>query len=249
MTPEEQQMLNDLANKVAQTPPPQRDPQAEDFIRTRIGSRPDALYLMTQTVLIQNLALDHAKQQIQELQQKLAAAPAPGQPSTFLGGGVPAAPRGSGWGSQPVAYNTPPAPPPPPAAPPPSTPASGGGSSFLRSAATTAAGVAAGALAFEGIRSLFGGIEHLAGFGEGGHLAGGGGFLGGGGVMPSETVINNYYETPEHEARDDRDDDDRDDSRDDDDRNDDSGDDSDDSSYDDSSNGGSFDDGSGDNLV
>src|SRR5215469_12467710 len=102
MTPEEQQMLNDLANKVAQTPPPQRDPQAEDFIRTRIGSRPDALYLMTQTVLIQNLALDHAKQQIQELQQKLAAAPAPGQPSTFLGGGVPAAPRGSGWGSQPV---------------------------------------------------------------------------------------------------------------------------------------------------
>ena len=55
MTPEERQMLTDLANKVAQTPAPPVDSEAENFIRTRIGSRPDALYLMTQTVLIQNL--------------------------------------------------------------------------------------------------------------------------------------------------------------------------------------------------
>ncbi len=41
----------------------------------------------------------------------------------------------------------------------------GGGSSFLRSAATTAAGVAAGALAFEGIESLMHGFGHAAGFG------------------------------------------------------------------------------------
>jgi uncharacterized protein len=244
MTPEEQQMLADLANKVAQTPPPQRDPQAEEFIRTRIGSRPDALYLMTQTVLIQNLALEHAKQQIQELQQKAAAVtPAPGQPSSFLGGGGPVTPRGSGWGSQPGSYSTPPAPPPPPAAPPPSAPASGGGSSFLRSAATTAAGVAAGALAFEGIRALFGGIEHFAGFGESPHL-GSSGFLGSGGIAPSETVINNYYESPEAETRDDRSDDDSDDSSDDSD----SQDDSDDSSSDDSSDG-SYDDSSDDNFV
>ncbi len=38
-------------------------------------------------------------------------------------------------------------------------------SSFLRSAATTAAGVAAGALAFEGIESLMHGFGHSAGFG------------------------------------------------------------------------------------
>jgi len=245
MTPEEQQMLTDLANKVAQTPPPQRDAQAEEFIRTRIGSRPDALYLMTQTVLIQNLALEHARQQIQELQQKMAAVPAPGQPSSFLGGAGPVTPRGSGWSSpQPGTYSTPPAPPAPPATPPPAAPSSGGGSSFLRSAATTAAGVAAGALAFEGIRALFGGVERLAGFGEP-HL-GGGGFLGGGGVMPSETIINNYYESPEREARDDRDDDDSDDSRDDDDSPDDSdGDDN----FDDGSGDGSYDDSSDDNLV
>jgi len=240
MTPEEQQMLTDLANKIAQTPPPQRDAQAEEFIRTRIGSRPDALYLMTQTVLIQNLAIEHAKQQIQELQQQAAAAPASGQPSGFLGGVAPAAPRGSGgWGSPQPTYATPA--PAPPQAPTPSAPASSGGSSFLRSAATTAAGVAAGALAFEGIRALFGGIEHLAGFG-GGPQMGGGSFLGGGGA-PSETIINNYYESPEPSARDDIDTVDADDSGDDNDSSDDVDDSSnDDSSYDDSSS-------SDDNLV
>ena len=244
MTPDEQQMLNDLATKVAQTPPPQRDPQAEEFIRTRIGSRPDALYLMTQTVLIQNLALEHAKQQIQELQQKVAAVPAPGQqPGSFLGGVAPVTPRGSGWGSQPGSYSTP-SPAPPPVAPP-SAPAFGGASSFLRSAATTAAGVAAGALAFEGIRALFGGGEHMGGFGSGPQF-GGGSFLGGG-VAPSETIINNYYENPEREARDGHDDDDRDDDDSSDDS--DSSDDGDDSSFDDGSDDGSYDDNSDDNLV
>ncbi|MFT4112229.1 DUF2076 domain-containing protein [Silvibacterium sp.] len=64
-------------------------------------------------------------------------------------------------------------------------PAQSGGSSFLRSAATTAAGVAAGALAFEGIESLIHGGEREFG---------GGGFGGGYGDRPvvEETVINNY---------------------------------------------------------
>jgi hypothetical protein len=56
-----------------------------------------------------------------------------------------------------------------------------GGSGFLRSAATTAAGVAGGALLFEGVRSMFG------------HETGG--ILGGMGQTPSisETVIENNY--------------------------------------------------------
>jgi hypothetical protein len=68
---------------------------------------------------------------------------------------------------------------PPVASPQPMT--MGGGSGFLRSAATTAAGIAGGALLFEGIQSLFG--QHA------------GGILGNSGVQPglSETVINNYY--------------------------------------------------------
>jgi uncharacterized protein len=57
----------------------------------------------------------------------------------------------------------------------------GGGGGFLRSAAATAAGVAGGALLFQGISSLFGN-----------HYAGG---LMGGGMTPGlgESVVNNYY--------------------------------------------------------
>src|SRR5208282_2406863 len=132
MTPEERQMLTDLASKIAATPAPAHDAEAEELIRTKIGARPDALYLMTQTVLIQNIAIDHARQQIQELQQKAAQQP------------QPAAPQPS-YAPQPQYA------PPPPSYAPPSPQGGGGMSSFLRSAATTAAGVAAGALAFEGI--------------------------------------------------------------------------------------------------
>src|SRR5437588_607670 len=83
MTPDERKMLTDLAEKIAKTPAPPKDPEAEEFIRTRIGSRSDALYLMTQTVLIQNLALQHAQEQIQQLQRSAQPAGSPG--GSFLG--------------------------------------------------------------------------------------------------------------------------------------------------------------------
>ena len=172
-------MLTDLANKIAQAPAPVRDPEADELIRSKIGSRPDALYVLAQTVLIQNLALDHANQQIRDLQQH----PPQAQP------GYNAPPSYNA----PPAYNAPPPAYTPPPAPPPSPSFFGGGgaSGFLRSAATTAAGVAAGALAFEGIRSLFGGIEHLAGFGSTPHFSS---FMGQ--APGAETVINNYYDSP-----------------------------------------------------
>ncbi len=98
MTPEERQLLTDLANKIAQTPAQQRDQEAEEFIRTKIGSRPDALYLMTQTVLIQNMAIEHAHQQIEQLQQQVSRGgpPAPQNSPGFLGGGPN---RQSTWGT------------------------------------------------------------------------------------------------------------------------------------------------------
>jgi hypothetical protein len=181
VTPEENRLLADLAAKIAQTPAPPRDAEAEDFIRKNIGSRPDALYLMTQTVLIQNMALQQAQQQIRDLQQR---APQPGYPApsggSFLGGGYQSQPQQPQYA------------PPPPAASPSFMQGSGGG--FLRGAAQTAAGVAAGALAFEGIRSLF---EH-PGYGGGGFGGGLGqaGFMGGGAPV-EETVVNNYYDSPD----------------------------------------------------
>ena len=189
MTPDERKMLNDLADKIAQTPAPPRDPEAEDLIRTRIGSRPDALYLMTQTVLIQNMALQQAQQQIQELQR---GAGQPSSSGSFLGQGQSRGGGGAYQGSsyQGGGYQAGAAPPPPQYLPPtPSAPSPGGAPGFLRGAAQTAAGVAAGALAFEGIRSLF---SHDAGYGFGG--PGLGGF--GGGAPVEETVVNNYYESP-----------------------------------------------------
>ena len=191
MTPDERRMLADLAGKITQTPAPPKDPEAEDFIRTKIGSRPDALYLMTQTVIIQNIALQQAQQQIQELRSSGGAQIASSS-SGFLGQQQP---RGAGYGQAGPGYAAPPpqyaaqSPAPGPGA------AASGAPSFLRGAAQTAAGVAAGALAFEGIQSLF---SH-SGFGGGG---GGGGVFGGGGVggygaPVEETVVNNYYDDNE----------------------------------------------------
>ncbi len=211
MTPQESTMLNDLVNKIRQTQLPEKDEEAEQFLKQSLATSPDAQYILAQTVLVQNIALEQARAQIDQLQEHLQEArtqlqqppPAPAQHTSFLGSLLgrhdqPAAPPPQAFSPQPYPPRAaaspqyyPPAPAYPPdyaAAPPPPS----GGSSFLRSAATTAAGVAAGALAFEGVESL------LHGFGHGGGGFGGGGFGGGGlGDRPvEETVVNNYYEDP-----------------------------------------------------
>ncbi len=167
-------MLLDLAAKFSQTPPSQRDPEAEDIIRTKIGNRPDALYLMTQTVLIQNLALERAQQQIQELQNR---------------GLQPSVSSGSSWLGQPQPQQSSYAPAPAQAAPQyaPPSPGFGGTGGFLRGAAQTAAGVAAGTLAAEAIGSMF---SHHGGF------FGGNEFVGAPGMAPTEEIVNNYYDSP-----------------------------------------------------
>jgi hypothetical protein len=216
MTPQEQKMLDDLMARVDSTRLEDKDPEAAQRIEQWIARNHDAPYILAQTVLVQNYALEQAKAQIQALQQQLqqhAQSSQPSKPTSFLGSlfghkeePAPqqpgyAAPRQPGSappsGYAPVPqygqqqYGQPAAPPPPPYGAPQGYAApGGGGSSFLRSAATTAAGVAAGALAFEGIESLMHGFGHTAGFG------GGGLGLGEMGGRPEETVINNYYDSP-----------------------------------------------------
>lgn len=179
MTPQERELLESLANRIANTPSPQKDPEAEALIRERIGSRPDALYILAQTALIQEIALNQANSRL-ELQQRLAAQGAP-QHASFLGRlfGAPQAayaPRPQYAPQQPYPQPYQPA--------YPSQP--GAGSSFLQSAAATATGVAAGALAFEGIEALL----HPHGYGA--PFGGGGEFLAG---APNETIINNYHDS------------------------------------------------------
>lgn len=192
MTPQEAQMLEDLVRKVEGTQLNEKDPDAEALLKDGLARDPDAIYKLAQTVLIQNLALEQAQARLQQMQQQLAAPPAqPAHSTSFLGGLLHRNPPQPQY--QQPQYAPPSAPPPPqwqavpPSYMPPSpgyagAPSSGGG--FLRSAATTAAGVAGGMLAFQGIESLLhGGI-------------GGGGF-GGGFGEPQETIVNNYYDSPQ----------------------------------------------------
>lgn len=216
MTPQERMMLSDLVGRVEGTRLPEKDSEAEDLLRQRLGQSSDqslqALYVMAQTVLVQNYALEQAKAQIDQLKRQPAPQSAGSQPAkatSFLGGlfghkeePPPTQRAAAAPGYAPVQQAYPPASQaaggqgggyPPAYGAPQGYPAAsqGGGSSFLRSAATTAAGVAAGALAFEGVESLMHGFGHSAGFG------GGGGFPGGAGMgTGGETVINNYYDSP-----------------------------------------------------
>jgi hypothetical protein len=204
MTPQEAQMLQDLVNKVEGTQLTEKDPDAEALLNDGLARDPDALYKLAQTVLVQNLAINQARAQIDQLrQQQVQAPPQPARATSFLGSllghrePAPPPPQYQAPQYAPPQYQTVPqyqAAPGYQAVPPAGyAPASSGAGSFLRSAATTAAGVAAGALAFEGIESLMHGGEHGGFMGGGGFEPGYGGGYGMGGAPMEETVVNNYY--------------------------------------------------------
>ncbi len=189
-------MLEGLAQRVNQTTLSEKDPDAERFIGQQLGRNPDALYILAQTVLVQQYALDQAKMQLEQLKQQ---AQQPKHSTSFLGSLLghrdeePAPPPPQQAQYQQVPNYGPPQPGygQPQYAQPgygqPSYGAAPGGGGFLRSAIQTATGVAAGALAFEGIESLMHGFGEHAGYGSGS------GDLGGGMGQPREEVINNYY--------------------------------------------------------
>jgi len=199
MTPQERDLLTNLVSRLRQAPAQDIDREAEAMINDLVSDKPDTPYVLAQTVLIQDYALHQAQDRIADLEQQLQGQEpkkSGGFLSAIFGGGDPPPQRQSqsqqqnyqqGYQAQPQpAYQ-----PQPGYAPPPSGPwGAPAQPSFLRSAATTAAGVAGGALLFQGIQSLFGGH---------GGLGGGFGPAGFGGVQQpgiTETVVNNYYDTP-----------------------------------------------------
>lgn len=205
MTPQEKDMIQGLIDRVQQTRLSEKDSDAEDLIQQSLGRNPDALYILSQTVLVQKYALDQAQKQLTELKSQVGQAnqqqqqprhatsflgsllglgdsappPPPLPPSSGQGSAAPAPQYAPVQGYAPQAGYT-------QSAPQFGAPSAGGG--FLRSAMQTATGVAAGALAFQGIESLmhgfgggsggFGGQQGFGGFGRGG---------------PREEVVNNYY--------------------------------------------------------
>ena len=162
MQSQERDLIAGLFERLQQFESQPRDLEAEALIKDFATRQPASLYLMVQTVLVQEQALKAAQERIAELEAKAGAAPAA---AGFLG----SAPRIGPWGSQ-TQGAAPPAPAPSTRSPlqaavaPQSGAPQSGGSSFLRSAMTTAAGVAGGALLFEGIRSLMG--SHPGPFGS-----------------------------------------------------------------------------------
>ncbi len=182
MTPDERGLLQGFLQDLVQTRGVAKDAEADSMIRDALRASPDAPYVLVQHAILSDQALHAAQEQIATLQEQLGnTGSAP--PARFLGGASPwvqaAAPQTQAqpqpqWQPQPQPsrgfFG-------------PGPFASGGGlGSFLRNAGTTAAGVAGGALLFEGLSGLFGG-----------HGGGIGGFGGGFGGQPTE-VVNNYYD-------------------------------------------------------
>ena len=211
MTPDERQMLSGLFQRVNAAAATPRDGEAEAFINDAVRASPHAPYVLSQTVLVQQQALEAAAKRISELEAAARQGAEQSQEhgsflgnlgKTIFGGGAPAAPPRPA--PDPQAYQRAPAPPPPPPQGYPQPPqgypqqpgpwsqpqpSSGGG--FLQNAASTAAGVAGGVALGNLLGGLFGG--HGGGMFGGGSGFGGAGFSGGG--NPSEvTEINNYYE-------------------------------------------------------
>ncbi|WIY01156.1 DUF2076 family protein [Amycolatopsis mongoliensis] len=169
----DRELILGLANRLRQAQPVQKDPEAAQLIAQYVQAQPDALYLLVQAVLVQEDALRTAQARITELQ---AAPPAPAAAPAF---GAPPA----GYGTAAPAFGGPPAPAyaPPPAqaggggfmsrmfgqnrdqAAPANAPQGRSGGGFLKTAGAAAAGVAGGALLFQGLSGAFGGHEAAAG--------------------------------------------------------------------------------------
>jgi hypothetical protein len=220
MTPEERQMLAGLFERINAAGATPRDAQAEAFITDAVRAAPFAPYVLAQTALVQQHALEAAAHRIQELE---AATPHAGQAAqeqgSFLGnlgrsifGGGPSSAPPPRPGYDPSAQQQPPqgqgyAPPPPSGyapqrpgpwggggpqpAPAPYPPQGGGGGGFLQNAASTAAGVAGGVALGNLLGGLFGGHSGAGLFGGGSNA----GFFGGAPGGGNETV-NIFEESP-----------------------------------------------------
>jgi len=162
MQQQERDLISGLFDRLKPFESQPRDGEVEQFIWDRASKQPASAYLLVQTVLVQEQALKAAQDRIAELEARVSAA-APQPDAGFLG----SAPKIGPWGAPRTSVPPTSTAPAPAASMVPSTrsplqaavapqqqPAAGG--SFLRTAMMTAAGVAGGALLFEGIRNLMG---------------------------------------------------------------------------------------------
>ena len=186
MTPQEQELVEELFDRLANLENNPRDPAAERLIADGLRRAPHAVYALVQTALVQDEALRRANARIEELQAQIGSEEQQPQGGfldsmrdAVLGrrdprGSLPTG-RSQAQSSSAPPYQTrpqyPPQTPPYPAGPG-MGPAYGSGGSFLGTAASTAAGVIGGGLLLSSIRSMFGehaGLAHAAGIDTIGH--------------------------------------------------------------------------------
>jgi len=169
MTPQEHELILGVAQRLRNANLTHKDPEAERLIQMEIGSQKDALYLLTQAVIVQEQGLRYAQERIRQLEAASSQPAQGGFLSSLFGSSSPAPPAAP---VQPVS----------------APPAAGGGmSSFLGTAAAAAAGAVGGQLIYDGMRHLFTGTP-------GASWPQGGGFLGSN-PPPVSDVVNVHEPT------------------------------------------------------
>jgi uncharacterized protein len=184
MTPEERELITGLFDRMRGFNLADKDREAEALINQQVASLRDAPYMLVQSVLVQEHALQQGDARIKDLEEQVRQLQSEARPQqsagsgSFLGGlfgsrSAAEPPRGAtsvpaiGSRATPSVYDSPQGWGPQGAGPQPggpftqAAPQPGGG--FLRSAMSTAAGVAGGVLAANAISNMLGGHSAVAG--------------------------------------------------------------------------------------
>jgi hypothetical protein len=182
MTPEERQLISGLFERMRSYGAPDKDRDAEALIAREVRANPDATYMLVQSVLVQEQALQAANDRVLDLEDQLRAMEGGGEQrgarsGGFLGGAWNSGRRGEeprssvpqvGARATPSAYESRSpwsqggggAPQAQPQAQQQAPAPSGGG--FMKSALATAAGVAGGMVLADSLRGMLGGGAHAS---------------------------------------------------------------------------------------
>jgi uncharacterized protein len=162
MNAEERNMISGLFDRMRSYGAPEKDREAETLIAQNVRAMPDAPYMLVQSVLVQEHALQQAGQRIEELEARVAQLEAGGGRAQASGGGFLGGLFGGGRSTPSVPARPQPSNYAPPAQA--SSPwgrsaqqpmqAGGGGGGFMKTAMATAAGVAGGMILADSIRGM-----------------------------------------------------------------------------------------------
>ena len=79
MTSDERTLISTLFDRLNSAAAQPKDPQADEYIRTKVSQQPSAPYLLVQSTLVMQQALTAAQTRIADLENQLAAAQRPGR--------------------------------------------------------------------------------------------------------------------------------------------------------------------------